>query len=551
MDKLRWREIDAVYDRVLEVEPNERAEALALACGDDEELRREVDKLLDHEEDHSIDGVLNASVIEGMIEQMIEDAALVKPGQRIKHYVIKSQIGRGGMGEIWQAENTHFDPPRKVAIKVLPPEFADDPERIRRFKREAETVARLNHSNIVTIYDTEHIAGDEGNVHFIVTELIEGQTLRAVMDEEELGWRKPVMIAAQVASALAAAHSVNIIHRDIKPENIMALDHDSNVPGKVLHIKVLDFGIAKFGLGDRETERQRDQEIEEHFSAPSTLPLSPSPTAFTVPGMLMGTPKYMSPEQARGEEPDARTDIFSFGIVLYEMIAGRHPYEGKSDEEILAELKSDNEIPPISGLKTDIPAAVDRLIAKAIRKRREDRYANVSEMQVDIEYLKSLIRFGVGKKEERKLRAQNADQLLTQYVVFHEAEPKTRIPLGALPGITRFASLKRGQLEQALIRKSFWRGTSRAIGLVLLVAAITTALAAYASVTESWKEEVLRDGHTAAVRRAVFSPDGTKLVSVGEDKQVIVWDFAKRERLATFTDHTDWVTTVEFSPDGK
>ncbi len=235
MDRNRRKQIDALFDRMLDLEPSRRAEALTTSCADDDELRRKVELLLRNAEEAA---KLNLqSVINSAIGRVIKEPNALKPGQQISHYVIKTRIGRGGMGEIWRAEDTHFEERRNVAIKVLPPEFADDPARVNRFKREAQTVARLNHSNIVTIYDTDHIADDSGDVHFIVTELIEGQTLRKLMDESELGWRKSVLIAAQVASALNAAHSVSIIHRDIKPENIMVLEDG--------HVKVLDFGIAK------------------------------------------------------------------------------------------------------------------------------------------------------------------------------------------------------------------------------------------------------------------------------------------------------------------
>ncbi len=271
----------------------------------------------------------------------------------------------------------------------------------------------------------------------------------------------------------------------------------------------------------------------------------------TVSGALLGTARYMSPKQARGEKLDARTDIFSFGIVLYEMVAGRHPYEDKTDEQIIAELKSDEEIPPVSSLKADIPAALDHLIAKAIRKRREDRYASVGEMQVDIEHLKSLIRLSSEKREKRQLRTQNADQLLTQYVVFHETDQTTRIPPGALLGVLRFAGLKRGKQERALIRKSLFSGLAKNGWIVLPFVVLTMLAAAWLSVTETWAERVMRGGHTAAVRCAAFSPDGGRLVSGDEKGVVIVWEFPSRQKLRTLKAHAAWVTSIAFSPDGK
>lgn len=538
----RFEDIERLLDAALQVAPDERAAFLRRAC-DEDELRSEVEFLLKQCKQAE---KLDIPAVAYLAEELAGRDGVFKAGQTISHYVIKERIGRGGMGEIWRAEDTHFEERRNVAIKVLPPEFADDPARVSRFKREAETVARLNHSNIVTIYDTDYIAGDQGNVHFIVTELIEGQTLRAVMDAAELGWRKSVMIAAQVASALAAAHSVNIIHRDIKPENIMVLDHDSKIPGKVRHVKVLDFGIARMGWGDGERGRRGDVE-----NAPTSSPGLFASSSLTAHGVVLGTARYMSPEQARGEKLDARTDIFSFGIVLYEMVAGRHPYAGKSDEEILAALKSNEEILPISTLKADIPAALDRLIARAIRKRREDRYASVAEMQVDIEYLKSLIRLGSEKRESRQLREQNADQLLTQYVVFHETDPKTRIPLGALLGVLSFSSLKRGKLERALIRQSLLSGLAKNGRVVAPFVLVTMVLAALLSITETWAEQMMHGGHTATVRCVAFSPAGNRLVSGDEEGKVIVWEFPSRQKLGTLKAHAAWVTSIAFSPDGN
>src|SRR5262245_5128398 len=299
-------------------------------------------------------------------------------------------------------------------------------------------------------------------------------------------------------------------------------------------VKLLDFGIAKpvivtaAGGGDR-----------------------PAAGDQTRLGATPGTLRYMSPEQARGEDLDARTDVFSLGLVLYEMIAGRHPYAGESDELIVENLKSEEEIPPVAEAQPHIPAALDRIVAKALSKKREERYPSGGEMVADLEWLKSLIEVKSEKEEGKALRAENADQLLTQFVVFYDADPKTRIPLDALWTIRRFAGLKRGKLERELRRKSLVGGLAKAALWVLLIGVASMGLAAWMSVSETWDERVLRDGHTAAVRRAAFSPDGKLLVSVGEDKKVIVWDFARREVLKKFDDHTDWIISVAFSPDGK
>ncbi|MFN8000564.1 MAG: serine/threonine-protein kinase [Acidobacteriota bacterium] len=339
MEQERFEQIDRILEAVLRLEAEAQDAFLTEVCAGDGELRREVELLLKQQ---TLVWKLERPAIAYLPEAFGKPLNAISEGQRINQYLIKERIGVGGMGEVWRAEDTRLK--RDVAIKVLPPEFSADPKRVLRFEREAYAVSRLNHSNIVTIHDVGMVAGEQGELNFIVTELIKGKTLRALLNARRLGWRESVLIAAQVASALNAAHSVNIIHRDIKPENIMVLDHDSKVPGKVRHVKVLDFGIAKLGWGDGGAERLKEGEIEgSRAIAPFRRPSVP-PTTFTVPGTLVGTPRYMSPEQVRGEDLDGRTDIFSFGIVLYEMIAGQHPYDGKSDEEILAALKSDEEI---------------------------------------------------------------------------------------------------------------------------------------------------------------------------------------------------------------
>ena len=506
-----------------------------------------VEELLEQEE--VAEDFLKSSVIADLAGQAAGELSALTPGQQIGQYQIKERIGAGGMGEVWRAWDQKLE--RDVAIKVLPPEFSADAGRVGRFEREAHTISMLNHPNVITIYDVVNVENESGDLRFIVTELVKGRTLRErlgthapsragfpaeVCESEpgtrgrvrtQLGWREATRIAAHLAAALNAVHILEIIHRDIKPENVMIQAGE--------RVKLLDFGIAKPAI----------------VAASSGDTVQPDEGIHTRLGVTPGTWMYMSPEQARGEDLDVRTDIFSLGLVLYEMIAGRHPYDGKSHEKMIEALKSEDEIPPVAEAQPHIPAALDRIVAKALRKNREERYSSGGEMMADLERLRSLIEVGVGEKEEKRLRAENADQLLTQFVVFHDADPKTRIPLGAQWTIRRFADLKRGKLERELLRKSLVGALTKACLWVLLVAAVTMAVAAWMSVSEAWEEKVLRDGHTAAVRRAAFSPDGRLLVSVGEDNKVIVWDFARRERLKTFNDHTDWIPSVAFSPDGK
>ena len=233
-------------------------------------------------------------------------------------YRILSRLGAGGMGEVFLAEDTQLD--RRVAVKLLPAEFTTDLDRVRRFTREAKAASALNHPNIVTIYEIGQVKITGGNLHFIVTEYVHGQTLRERMDAGKMPLDAALDVAVQVAGALAAAHDAGIIHRDIKPENLI-VRRDG-------YVKLLDFGLAKLteeGARERKNESAGEDVTKGEDAETSSRP----PALSTEPGRVMGTANYMSPEQARGLPVDVRTDIFSLGVVLYEMIAGRAPFAGR------------------------------------------------------------------------------------------------------------------------------------------------------------------------------------------------------------------------------
>lgn len=511
--------IKELCNQALDLDPAARAAFLNKACAGDAELYAEVKSLLSHEQ--SVAVFLAQPAWQHVVQDITTARQESLVERQLGRYQIHERLGQGGMGEVWRATDEQLK--REVAIKILPPEFSRDSERVRRFEQEAYAVSALKHANIITI----HEIGESGDLHFIVTELVEGQTLRERLTRETIGWRRAVRIASQIAAGLSVAHTVGIIHRDIKPENVIVQAND--------HVKVLDFGIAKW------VKAPTDSLVRD-----STYGVE------TRMGATPGTLKYMSPEQARGEHLDPRTDVFSLGLMLYEMVAGRHPYGEMSENKMFATLKSLDEISSINNtLGHAVPAALERILTRALRKNRDERYASAAEMLTDLDELKSLIEVSRQEKGQKLFRVQNANQLLTQIAALYDLDKKTRIPLGSLWTIWRSADLKRGRLEQEVIRKGLVSGVAKVALLVLTVAAATMTLAALNSVTDTWEEKVLRDGHTAAVRRAVFSPDGRLLVSVGEDKQVIVWDFARRERLATFHDHTDWIAAVAFSPDGK
>ena len=295
-------------------------------------------------------------------------------GTVINHYRILSSLGAGGMGEVYLAEDTRLG--RKVALKLLPASFVKNADRLRRFAQEARTASALNHPNIITIHDI----GQSDSTHFIATEYIEGETLRVRL---AAGPRPQLLeildIGIQVAGALAAAHQAGIVHRDIKPENVM-LRPDG-------YVKVLDFGIAK--LTDKFHEQESTNMDSLDLEAPTLAVVQ------TESNVILGSPSYMSPEQARGQKLDARTDIFSLGVVLYEMIAGRKPFLGDTVVDIVASIL--NQHPePLSAHSPEVPDRIDRVIARAMSKDKGDRYQTAREFMIALKKQKQRIEFEAG-----------------------------------------------------------------------------------------------------------------------------------------------------------
>ena len=284
----------------------------------------------------------------------------LRPDTTLSHYRIVSKIGAGGMGEVFLAHDTQLD--RTVALKILLENVAADRTRLQRFVQEAKSASALNHPNILTVYEIGHA----DSVHFIATEFIEGETLRQHLKSAHMKLSDTLNVAIQVADALAAANEVGIIHRDIKPENIMLRKRDG-------YVKVLDFGLAKL--------------IEQPPVAVNREALTES-LYMTEEGVVMGTVTYMSPEQAGALRVDARTDIWSLGVVLYEMVAGRPPFEGSTMSELLVSILSEKEPPPLARFAREVPAELERIVEKALRKDREERYQSAKDMLLDLRRLK-------------------------------------------------------------------------------------------------------------------------------------------------------------------
>jgi eukaryotic-like serine/threonine-protein kinase len=304
-------------------------------------------------------------------------------GANIRHYKILSRIGEGGMGVVYLAEDTTLH--RKIALKLLSEEFTKDENRVRRFQQEARAASALNHPNIITIFEV----GEADSLHFIATEFIDGETLRERMTREPLLIREAISIAIQIARALAVAHAHGIIHRDIKPENVM-LRPDG-------YVKVLDFGLAKL------TEKSGPHEVR--ASDPDAITKS---IINTDPGIVMGTVSYMSPEQARGARLDARTDTFSLGVVLYEMISGRKPFEAGTISDVLALILYKEPL-PLARFSPDAPDELERIVHKALSKDREERYQTVKDMAIDLRRLRQ--RLDVEAELERSRPSSFGDEV--------------------------------------------------------------------------------------------------------------------------------------------
>jgi serine/threonine protein kinase len=385
----RWQKLKELFETALERTPGERLAFLEQACDGDEPLRREVQSLLaSYEEGESF---MESPAVALAAETLTgsQDESLV--GQTIGHYQVTREIGSGGMGEVYLAQDVKLG--RPVALKLLPTYLSKDEDRLRRFEQEARTASALNHPNMCVIHEGGETV--EGR-HYIAMEYIDGVTLRQHMTEARLKLSEVLEMAVQVASALAAAHEAGVMHRDIKPENIM-LRRDG-------YVKVLDFGLAK---------------LTEQDATDVTTPAGARPKTDT--GVVMGTSSYMSPEQARGLAVDARTDIWSLGVVIYEMVTGRAPFEGATTSDVIVSIL-DREPPPLAQASPEAPAELQRIISKTLHKDREGRYQTAKDLLIDLKSLNQDLEFKArlevrpcGKSSRRSpaMRATASYQCLT------------------------------------------------------------------------------------------------------------------------------------------
>src|SRR6266480_994971 len=337
MTSERWQQVNDLFQLAAERAPEERTRFLQTACQGDEGLRREVESLIASYE--RAENFIESPAFEVVPELLTDDRADAIVGESIAHYRIESLIGVGGMGQVYLARDERLG--RKVALKFLPERLTANNVQLSRFKSEARAASALNHPNILTVYEI----GTEGNRHFIATEFIEGVTLRAALARGRMSVYDALEVAVQVASALAAAHETGVVHRDIKPENIMIRPDG--------YVKVL---------------------IITH-------------TQHTYAGLLVGTPRYMSPEQARGQQADARSDIWSLGAVIYEMVGGIPAFSGATPSDCIASILK-TEALPLSRVAPGAPTELQSILHTALRKDRDERYQKIAEMLADLRSLK-------------------------------------------------------------------------------------------------------------------------------------------------------------------
>jgi eukaryotic-like serine/threonine-protein kinase len=391
----RWQQINDIFQSATECAPEERVSFLAAACHGDEGLHRQVTSLIASFE--RAENFIESPAFEDVPELLTDDRGDALIGELIGHYRIESFIGAGGMGEVYRARDERLG--RKVALKLLRERLTADETELSRFKAEARMASALNHPNIVTVHDI----GALGNRQFIATEFIEGTTLRASLARGRMDLHGALEIAVQVASALAAAHETGIVHRDIKPENIM-LRPDG-------YTKVLDFGVAKL------SERRQA----------SDNPDIARTSHETGGRIVIGTARYMSPEQARGTTVDARSDIWSLGVVIYEMITGIPLFARPTSSDCIASILK-MEPTPLSSALEDVPVKVQSILQKALRKNRDERYQTSRELLADLRDFKRELEIS-----SKQIKAP--DGLFVSTIKRHKRGTLLTVAAGILAGV--------------------------------------------------------------------------------------------------------------------
>jgi serine/threonine protein kinase len=448
MKSNRWQQVEQIFHAALQRKPEERAGFLEQTCAGDESLFGEVNSLLtSFGQDDSFFEESASTLAAEMFGDLV--------GETIGPYEVLSELGSGGMGTVYLAQDARLG--RKIALKLLPSQFTNDKERLRRFQQEARAASALNHPNILTVHEVEQKAG----LHYIATEFVDGVTLRQHMNNRRMNLGEVLDVATQVASALQAAHAAGIAHRDIKPENVMVRSDG--------YVKVLDFGLAK---------------LTENEFAPATRE--------TNPGVVMGTPRYMSPEQARGLDVDLRTDIFSLGTVIYEMVSGKVPFDGETTSDIIAAIIKDE--PELMSLSVpELPSEFEEVVNKALAKDLGSRYQTIAEFSLELQRLKEGVQLNalVHSTSEGSTRRQTAYR------------PGSTDPLGQQKTDPPSTNVSTGWVMPA------------GLGLVLVIAMVTVVSlnrrgkSPPSDARQNTRQLTNRDGFISASR---FAPDGKGII---------------------------------------
>jgi len=504
----RWQQINDLFHAAVEIAPGRRSAFLDEACSLDETLRSEVESLLKSDEHEW--GLIEKPALEVAAPLLADDQPQLAPGQHILHYEIVALIGRGGMGEVYLARDERLN--RRMALKLLPADYTRHKDRVRRFQQEAQAASALNHPNILTIYELVEVNGQQ----FIATEFVDGETLRQRMKRSGLSVGEALEITIQAAGALGAAHQAGIVHRDIKPENIMIRPDG--------YVKVLDFGLAKL------TEQH---EPTPHARLADQLDISS--------GLVMGTVKYMSPEQARGLPVDHRSDIFSLGVVLYEMLTGRVPFKGEAAGDLIKSILKE-EPAPLSQCLPELPVELEHIVSKALAKNQAERYQTITDLLAALREMRQELQIEQTLGGLRRAESTIGTSRTTAHPLRSEAStaaPSQSITLQVVSVVTQH------KLQA---------------GATLLIA-IVVAAGFFYSAKKSWREKAAFQDVTMAQlvetdksRLVAISPDGRYVahtVNDGNKQSLLLRPTATNSNTVLVPPTDAWFSGVTFAPDGN
>ena len=391
----RWQQVSRIFKSAIDLEGDAREAFLEKECGDDNSLREEVSRLIGAHEKASAENFI-ATPPYAQSNSSDPEAKGLADGQQFGLYRIIRHLGTGGMGEVYLATDTRLD--RLVALKILSGEVAHDKRRMQRFQKEARMVSSLNQPNILTIFEF----GEIESLHFLASEYVEGETLRQYLSGKRLKLTEILDITMQICAAVEAAHEARIVHRDIKPENVMIRRRDHIV-------KVLDFGLAK-GTETASVTHATDSEVVTQYK--------------TAAGTILGTVNYMSPEQAQGLAVDERTDLWSMGVIIYEMITGQLPFKGRTNSHTIVQILEKEQVPLTQATQLPVPSELQRIVNKALAKHPDERYQTAKDLFIDLRTLRKQL------DHDTELKGSAAPLLTDQ-------STKTTSAIAALPTIEK------------------------------------------------------------------------------------------------------------------